>query len=127
MNNKALRILEYHKIISLLVDKASSAPGKELCQKLTPMTDIREIEEAQQQTADAFSRLVKGGRIHFSGNKDISFSIKSLEIGSALSAVELMKITASSPAPREPKLSHARSATRRSRTACRNISRISSR
>ncbi len=36
MNNKALRILEYHKIISLLVDKASSAPGKELCQKLTP-------------------------------------------------------------------------------------------
>lgn len=95
MNDKALRILEYHKIISLLVDKASSAPGKELCQKLTPMTDIKEIETAQQQTADAFNRLVKGGRIHFSGNKDISFSIKSLEIGSALSAVELLKISAS--------------------------------
>ena len=95
MNNKALRILEYHKIINLLVDKASSAPGKELCQKLTPMTDIQKIEEAQQQTADAFTRLVKGGRIHFSGNKDISFSVKSLEIGSALSAVELLKISAS--------------------------------
>lgn len=95
MNNKALRILEYHKIINLLVDKASSAPGKELCQKLTPMTDIPKIEEAQQQTADAFTRLVKGGRIHFSGNKDISFSVKSLEIGSALSAVELLKISAS--------------------------------
>ena len=95
MNDKALRILEYHKIISLLVDKASSAPGKELCQKLTPMTDIKEIEEAQQQTADAFTRLVKGGRIHFSGNKDISFSIRSLEIGSPLSAVELLRISAS--------------------------------
>lgn len=95
MNDKALRILEYHKIISLLVEKASSAPGKERCQKLTPMTDITEIEEAQQQTADAFTRLIKGGRIHFSGNKDISFSIKSLEIGSALSAAELMKISAS--------------------------------
>lgn len=95
MNDKALRILEYHKIISLLVDKASSAPGKELCQKLTPMTDIKEIEEAQQQTADAFTRLVKGGRIHFSGNKDIRFSIRSLEIGSALSAAELLKISAS--------------------------------
>lgn len=95
MNDKALRILEYHKIINLLVEKASSAPGKECCQKLTPMTDITEIEEAQQQTADAFTRLVKGGRIHFSGNKDIRFSIKSLEIGSALSAVELMKISAS--------------------------------
>ena len=64
MNDKALRILEYHKIINLLVDKASSASGKELCQKLTPMTDIKEIEESQQQTADAFTRLVKGGRIH---------------------------------------------------------------
>lgn len=95
MNDKALRILEYHKIISLLVEKASSAPGKERCQKLIPMTDIAKIEEAQQQTADAFTRLVKGGRIHFSGNKDISFSIKSLEIGSALSAPELMKISAS--------------------------------
>lgn len=95
MNDKALRILEYHKIISLLVDKASSAPGKELCQKLTPMTDIKEIEEAQQQTAAAFTRLIKGGRIHFSGNKDIRFSIRSLEIGSALSAAELLKISAS--------------------------------
>lgn len=95
MNSKALRILEYHKIINLLVDKASSAPGKELCQKLVPMTNLSEIEEAQKQTADAFTRLVKGGRIHFSGNNDITFSIKSLEIGSSLSASELLKISAS--------------------------------
>lgn len=95
MNEKALRILEYHKIINLLTEKASSAPGKALCEKLLPMTDLSQIEEAQQQTADAFSRLVKGGRIHFSGNQDISFSIKSLEIGSALSASELLKIAAS--------------------------------
>lgn len=95
MNEKALRILEYQKIISLLVDKASSVPGKELCSKLMPMTDLKKIEEAQQQTADAFTRLVKGDRIGFSGNKDISYSIRSLEIGSSLSATELLKISAS--------------------------------
>lgn len=95
MNEKALRILEYHKIIHLLEEKASSAPGKELCRKLVPMTDAKAIEEAQQQTADAFTRLVKNGRIGFSGNKDISFSIKSLDIGSSLSAPELLKIAAS--------------------------------
>lgn len=95
MNEKALRILEYQKIISLLVDKASSVPGKELCSKLMPMTDLKKIEEAQQQTADAFTRLIKGGRIGFSGNKDISYSIRSLEIGSSLSAAELLKISAS--------------------------------
>ena len=95
MNDKALRILEYHKIINLLVDKATSQPGKDVCRKLAPMTELSEIEEAQQQTADAFIRLIKGGRIHFSDNKDISFSIKSLEIGSNLSASELLKIASS--------------------------------
>lgn len=95
MNDKALRILEYHKIINLLVDKATSQPGKDVCRKLAPMTELSEIEEAQQQTTDAFTRLIKGGRIHFSDNKDISFSIKSLEIGSNLSASELLKIASS--------------------------------
>ena len=95
MNEKALRILEYNKIINLLTDKATSEPGKDLCRRLLPMTDIKAIEKAQQQTADAFTRLVKGGRIHFSGHKDISFSIKSLEIGSSLSAPELLKIASS--------------------------------
>lgn len=95
MNEKALRILEFHKIIDMLVEKASSAPGKELCKKLTPYTDLETIEIAQVQTADAFTRLIKGGRIHFSGNKDISYSIKSLEIGSTLSVSELLKIAAS--------------------------------
>lgn len=95
MNNKALRILEYDKIIDLLTEKATSAPGKELCRILKPMTDMEKIEEAQKQTADAFSRLIKNGRANFSGNKDISYSIKALEIGSALSAAELLKISAS--------------------------------
>ena len=95
MNEKALRILEYNKIIDMLIDKASSQTGKDMCKKLEPMTDKDEIEKAQKHTADAFSRLVKGGRIHFSGNKDISFSIKSLEIGSSLSITELLKISAS--------------------------------
>lgn len=95
MNEKAIRILEYDKIIHLLAEKATSAPGKELCKILKPMTELHKIEEAQTQTADAFSRLIKGDRANFSGNKDISYSIKALEIGSALSAAELLKISAS--------------------------------
>lgn len=95
MNEKALRILEYNKIIDMLTEKATSAPGKELCKILKPMTDLAKIEEAQKQTADAFSRLVKGGRANFSGNTDISYSIKVLEIGGALSAPELLKLAAS--------------------------------
>ena len=92
MNKKGLQILEYFKIISMLTDKASSEPGKALCEKLYPSTDLHSIEEAQQETQDALNRLFVKNNISFSGNKDLGFAIKSLEIGSTLSAAELIKI-----------------------------------
>lgn len=94
MNKKGLQILEYHKIISMLADKASSEPGKALCNALLPSTNLAEIEDAQAETADALSRLFVNGSISFGNNKDLSFSLKSLKIGSTLSAGELLKIAA---------------------------------
>lgn len=92
MNKKGLQILEYYKIISMLTEKASSEPGKALCEKLFPSTELDEIEEAQQETQDALSRLFVKSNISFGGNKDLGFAIKSLEIGSTLSISELLKI-----------------------------------
>jgi DNA mismatch repair protein MutS2 len=92
MNKKGLQILEYYKIISMLVEKASSEPGKALCEKLYPSIELEEIEEAQQETQDALSRLFVKSNISFGGNKDLGFAIKSLEIGSTLSISELLKI-----------------------------------
>ena len=67
MNQKALQILEYHKIIEKLTDKASSAPGKELCRNLLPETDLDVITINQAHTRDALSRLFKKGGISFGG------------------------------------------------------------
>ena len=92
MNKKGLQILEYYKIIAMLIERASSEPGKALCEKLYPSTDLSEVEEAQQETQDALSRLFTKGSISFGGNKDLGFAIKSLEIGSTLSISELLKI-----------------------------------
>lgn len=92
MNQKVLRTLEYTKIIDLLTDKADSEPGKKLCRELTPSTDLSAIREAQRETGDALSRLFKVGSTSFGSNRDLGFSIRSLEIGSALSASELLKI-----------------------------------
>lgn len=92
MNKKGLQILEYYKIISMLIEKASSEPGKALCEKLVPSTDLEEIETAQQETQDALTRLFAKSSISFGGNKDLGFAIKSLEIGSTLSISELLKI-----------------------------------
>ena len=94
MNEKVLRTLEYDKIIERLTDKADSEPGKRLCQKLVPSTDLSEIRKWQQETKDALTRLFRTGSTSFGSNRDLGFSIKSLEIGSALSAGELLKIAA---------------------------------
>lgn len=94
MNAKVLKTLEYTKIIDMLTDKATSEPGKKLCRELVPMTDLSAITLAQTQTADALSMLFAKGSTSFGGNKDISFALRSLEIGSSLSAPELLRIAA---------------------------------
>lgn len=94
MNTKVLKTLEYDKIIALLAEQADSEPGKKLCRELEPSADIGEIRRAQAQTRDAVARLFRSGSTSFGNNRDLGFSIKSLEIGSSLSAFELLKLAA---------------------------------
>lgn len=90
MNAKVLKTLEFTTVIDRLTEHASSVPAKNLCKALEPMTDLSEIEAAQRETEDALSRLIKKGSINFGNNKDMGFAIKSLEIGSTLTAQELL-------------------------------------
>ncbi|MDO4942469.1 MAG: endonuclease MutS2 [Lachnospiraceae bacterium] len=92
MNEKALRILEYDKIIRQLTAHASSEMGKDLCQKLLPMTSLMEIETAQEQTKDALSRVYQYGSLSFAGLTNITASLKRLEVQASLSARELLDI-----------------------------------
>lgn len=92
MNEKVLHTLEYTKIINLLIQKASSEPGRDMCKKLIPMTDLDSIRLAQQETSDALSMLFAKGSTSFGGNRNVSMALKSLEVGSTLSAPELLKI-----------------------------------
>ena len=92
MNTKVLTTLEYNKIIDLLTEKADSEPGKKLCRDLVPSTDLSTIRTAQRETKDALARLFRIGSTSFGSNKDLGFSIRSLEIGSSLSMSELLKL-----------------------------------
>lgn len=92
MNEKALHILEYDKIIDKLTDLAHSEPGKEKCRSLAPMDDIDSVNRAQEETADAVARVLRLGRISFQGNRNLSFSLHALTLGSSLSQAELLHI-----------------------------------
>lgn len=71
MNEKALRILEYNKIIEKLTDHATSPMGKDMCRNLLPTADLGEICQNQMETSDALSRIYAKGSLSFSGLRDI--------------------------------------------------------
>lgn len=92
MNDKALKTLEYDKIISRLETYASSPMGKKCCTSLLPSSDYSEIITAQEETRDALSRLYKTGFLSFQGLTDIRPHLRLLDINSTLTAGELLEI-----------------------------------
>ena len=93
MNQKTLTKLEYDKIAALLEEEASSFRGRQLCRRSKPLTDIDKINTLQEQTAAAFTRIVRKGRISFGDAAPIEESMKRLEIGGALSISELLRFS----------------------------------
>lgn len=93
MNEKALRTLEYNKIIDKLCTFAGTSFGKDLCAHLLPQTDLTTIKKLQRETTDALSRILRKGSVSFSGIHDIRPSVMRLKVGSSLSATELLHIS----------------------------------
>ena len=92
MNEKALHVLEYDKIIGELTARASSEPGRALCASLRPYDDLPLISRMQDETEAAVSRILKKGNLSFGNNRDVGASLKRLEIGSSLGIHELLQI-----------------------------------
>lgn len=93
MNQKALKTLEYYKIIDKLSQLAGSSLGKELCHNLMPSSDLELITTMQKETTDALSRIFKKGSLGFYGLHDIRPSIMRLMVGSSLGAGELLHLS----------------------------------
>lgn len=93
MNEKALKTLEFDKVIDRLASLANTTLGKSLCTSLRPTADIREIEQNLLETSDALTLIFKKGSLSFSGVRDIRSSLMRLDIGSVLSIEELLSIS----------------------------------
>ena len=93
MNEKAIKVLEYNKIIDRLADLAGSTLGAQKCRETMPLTDLAEIERRQRETSDALARLLQKGSASFSGIPDVRASIKRLEVDATLGAGELLKLS----------------------------------
>ena len=93
MNEKALKTLEYTKIIDHLTEYASTEMGKQMCRELQPSCDLGTIRQSQTETTDALTRVRMKGSLSFGGVKDVRGSMKRLEIGSSLGIPELLAVS----------------------------------
>ncbi len=92
MNEKVLHTLEFDKIINKLQEFATCDAGRKSCGELKPVSDINVIKSMQRETSDALVRILRSGSISFSGTRDITDTIKRLEIGASLGIKELLNI-----------------------------------
>lgn len=90
MDGKAIKKLEFDKICKRLSALASSAAGKELCEKLLPQEDPWLIERMQNETQEAFDMLIKQGEPPFGGIRDLRGVLQRASVGGLLSMGELL-------------------------------------
>lgn len=90
MNQRVLRVLEYHKIIDKLMHHSSTMLGKELTEQLVPLTDKELVQQALAETEEGCIVYRVKGLIPFGGIRDIRQSVKRAAVGGMLDAAELL-------------------------------------
>ena len=92
MDEKALRILEFDKIVNRIIELSASELGKELARQLTPQTEYNVILGLLNETSDAAGFIVRRGSPPMGGIHDIRGSLKRADMGSMLSPAELLRV-----------------------------------
>ena len=89
---KSLQKLELPQVLQLLSACAGSIGGKEACLRLSPVTDLEEVELLLQQTTAASTLCARNGNPVFGDVTDVSASLERAERGGALQPKELLRI-----------------------------------
>jgi len=92
MNEKALRVLEYNKVMEMLENKASSTLGKALCQELKPSSVLAEVIAWQKETAEATNMLLQIGTPPIGPFFDLATALKLATIGGCLTPKQLLEV-----------------------------------
>jgi len=91
VDDHALRVLEFEKVLNLLADEAAFSIGRELCLAVRPETDYARAFELQAQTAEMRLLDQLGIDVPFSGAHDIRPAIHAAAIGQVLEPGDLVE------------------------------------
>lgn len=97
---RALKTLEYDKIIEQVANYCTNSIGKATIEKLTPETTLENVNRLLDEMDEGLSILRLRGNVPMGGIFDIRPSAKRAQIGGVLSPVELMEISSTIRASR---------------------------
>lgn len=89
MNKRALRTLEFGKVLEKLAEQTTYSLGKKYALSLLPEADEELVNRRQEETKEAFTLLDETGHIALGGLHDLSDILKRVEKGGVLFAHDL--------------------------------------
>ena len=92
MNEKTFRVLEFDKVVHLLVNEAQTNIGKQLSANIKPETSIDKVQKLHNETDEAVTIIRLNRSVPLGGITDIREALKRTLIGSTLSATECLNI-----------------------------------
>ena len=93
MNEHALGVLEYDKVVRMLVDRTSFGLGSEKAARLSPTVDLQSIQEDLLRTSELRKLLDDGEGLPFEGAHDVRDALARSEVeGASLSCEELTNV-----------------------------------
>ena len=92
MNEKALRVLEFDKILNMLSDLAYSSMAKERIKNLKPSNSLEEVIKRQNETTSARDMITHKGYPSFGRLTDMVDVFKRLELDAMLSISEILRV-----------------------------------
>ncbi|MEI7556068.1 endonuclease MutS2 [Candidatus Chlorohelix sp.] len=94
MNERTLRVLEFHKVLERLGRYISFSAGRALLETLRPSTDSAEVQVRLDTTAEARILLEKRPETTIGGARDIRDNVRIAAIGRALDPSAFLEIRA---------------------------------
>ena len=92
MNEYALKVLEYDKIINMLSQEAMTDQGRELAANLLPYQEAHLIKEGRDATTEAASLILRKGPLPIGGFSDIKRALSFAKKGGTLTMKELLNV-----------------------------------
>ncbi len=92
MDERTFRVLEYHKIKTLLAERAACSLGKGLAAELEPSTDAGWVRTQLAETSQARRLIETKGTAPFGGLTDIGPLVARARSGAILGPEEIMKV-----------------------------------